>query len=53
MSSCWADEIWGKKLPGNSSRVLFYRGEDTPCYDDDTFRFLKKENNSIFIGAGG
>ena len=51
MSSCWADEIWGKKLPQGEYAPEYYseRGEDCPPrYDDDIFDFLKKENNEEY-----
>ena len=51
MSSCWADEIWGKKLPQGEYAPEYYseRGEDCPPrFDDDIFDFLKKENNEEY-----
>mgnify|MGYP001160822575 FL=1 len=51
MSTCWADEIWGKKLPQGEYAPEYYsaRGEDCPPrYDDDIFDFLKKENNEEY-----
>ena len=43
MSSCWADEIWGKKLPQGEYAPEYYsaRGEDCPPrYDQTRDEFL-------------
>ena len=57
MSSCWADEIWGKKLPQGEYAPEYYsaRGEDCPPrYDESKEEFLSngEEFSYIFTSAG-
>ena len=57
MSSCWADEIWGKKLPQGEYAPEYYsqRGEDCPPrYDETRDEFLSdgEEYSYIFTSAG-
>jgi hypothetical protein len=54
MSTCWADEIWGKKLPEGEFAPEYYtsRGEkledNAPRFDEDLFEYLSKENNEEY-----
>ena len=50
MSTCWADEIWGKKLPQGEYAPEYYsaRGEDCPPRLDTIFDFLDKNNNEEY-----
>ena len=44
MSTCWADEIWGKKLSKGTHAPEYYsaRGEDCPPrYDETREQFLR------------
>ena len=57
MSTCWADEIWGKKLPKGTYAPEYYsaRGEDCPPrYDETREQFLSdgEEYSYIFTSAG-
>ena len=57
MSTCWADEIWGKKLPKGEYAPEYYsaRGEDCPPrYDETREQFLSdgEEYSYIFTSAG-
>ena len=57
MSSCWADEIWGKKLPQGEYAPEYYsaRGENCPPrYDETREEFLSdgEEYSYIFTNAG-
>ena len=57
MSSCWADEIWGKKLPQGEYAPEYYsaRGENCPPrYDETCEEFLSdgEEYSYIFTSAG-
>ena len=57
MSSCWADEIWGKKLPQGEYTPEYYsaRGEDCPPrYDESKEEFLSngEEYSYVFTSAG-
>ena len=57
MSTCWADEIWGKKLPRGKYAPEYYsaRGEDCPPrYDQTRDEFLSngEEYSYIFTSAG-
>ena len=57
MSSCWADEIWGKKLPQGEYAPEYYsaRGENCPPrYDETREEFLSdgEEYSYIFTSAG-
>ena len=57
MSTCWADEIWGKKLPQGEYAPEYYsaRGEDCPPrYDQTRDEFLSngEEYSYIFTSAG-
>ena len=57
MSTCWADEIWGKKLPQGKYAPEYYsaRGEDCPPrYDQTRDEFLSdgEEFSYIFTSAG-
>ena len=57
MSTCWADEIWGKKLPEGEYAPEYYsaRGEDCPPrYDETREQFLSdgEEYSYIFTSAG-
>ena len=57
MSACWADEIWGKKLPQGEYAPEYYsaRGEDCPPrYDKTREQFLSdgEEYSYIFTSAG-
>ena len=40
MSTCWADELWGKKLPEGKYAPEYYslRGEDCPPRLDDSLK---------------
>ena len=57
MSSCWADEIWGKKLPQGEYAPEYYsaRGDNCPPrYDQTREEFLSngEEYSYIFTSAG-
>ena len=57
MSSCWADEIWGKKLPQGEYAPEYYsaRGENCPPRYDKTreeFLSMGEEFSYIFTSAG-
>jgi hypothetical protein len=57
MSSCWADEIWGKKLPQGEYAPEYYsaRGENCPPRYDETreeFLSMGEEFSYIFTSAG-
>ena len=57
MSSCWADEIWGKKLPQGEYAPEYYsaRGENCPPrYDQTREEYLSdgEEFSYIFTSAG-
>jgi len=57
MSSCWADEIWGKKLPQGEYTPEYYsaRGENCPPrYDQTREEFLSdgEEYSYVFTSAG-
>ena len=57
MSSCWADEIWGKKLPQGEYAPEYYsaRGENCPPrYDQTREEFLSdgEEYSYVFTSAG-
>ena len=57
MSSCWADEIWGKKLPQGEYAPEYYsaRGENCPPrYDQTREEFLSdgEEYSYVFTNAG-
>jgi hypothetical protein len=57
MSSCWADEIWVKKLPQGEYAPEYYsaRGENCPPrYDETREEFLSdgEEYSYIFTSAG-
>ena len=57
MSTCWADEIWGKKLPQGEYAPEYYsaRGENCPPrYDKTREEFLSdgEEFSYIFTSAG-
>ena len=57
MSSCWSDEIWGKKLPDGVYFPEYYsaRGENCPPrYDQTREEFLSngEEYSYIFTSAG-
>ena len=56
MSSCWADEIWGKKLPQGKYAPEYYsiRGEDCPPrYDDNMNMFLSNGEEYSYIFRNG
>ena len=50
MSSCWSDEVWGKKLPDGVYFPEYYsaRGENCPPRLDDLFEYLDKKNNEEY-----
>ena len=57
MSSCWSDEVWGKKLPDGVYFPEYYsaRGENCPPrYDQTREEFLSdgEEYSYIFTSAG-
>jgi hypothetical protein len=57
MSCCWADEIWGKKLPQGEYAPEYYsaRGENCPPrYDQTREEYLSdsEEYSYIFTSAG-
>jgi len=57
MSSCWSDEVWGKKLPDDVYFPEYYsaRGENCPPrYDQTREEFLSdgEEFSYIFTSAG-
>ena len=57
MSSCWADEIWGEKLPHGEYAPEYYsaRGENCPPRYDETreeFLSMGEEFSYIFTSAG-
>ena len=57
MSSCWADEIWGKKLPQGEYAPEYYsaRGEDCPPrLDNDLQEFFSdnEEYGYVYTNAG-
>ena len=52
MSSCWNDEIWGKKLPQGEYAPEYYsqRGEDCPPrYDNSVEDFLSNGEEYSYI----
>ena len=56
MSSCWADEIWGKKLPQGEYAPEYYsaRGEDCPPrYDETKEKFLSNGEEYSYIFRDG
>ena len=57
MSSCWADEIWGKKLTQGEYAPEYYsaRGENCPPRYDKTreeFLSMGEEYSYVFTSAG-
>jgi hypothetical protein len=54
MSTCWADEVWGKKLPEGEFAPEYYTGrgekleDNAPRFDDSIFDYLSKENNEEY-----
>ena len=56
MSSCWADEIWGEKLPQGEYAPEYYsaRGEDCPPrYDETKEKFLSNGEEFSYIFRDG
>jgi hypothetical protein len=56
MSSCWADEIWGEKLPQGEYAPEYYsaRGEDCPPrYDETKEKFLSNGEEYSYIFRDG
>ena len=56
MSSSWADEIWGKKLPQGEYAPEYYsaRGEDCPPrYDETKEKFLSNGEEYSYIFRDG
>lgn len=56
MSSCWNDEIWGKKLPQGEYAPEYYsqRGEDCPPrYDNSVEDFLSNGEEYSYIFRNG
>ena len=56
MSSCWADEIWGKKLPQGEYAPEYYsaRGENCPPrYDKDMEEFFSMGEEYSYIFRDG
>ena len=49
MSTCWADEVWGNKLPEGEFAPEYYTGrgekieDNAPRFDDSIFDYLSKE----------
>ena len=57
MSSCWADEIWGKKLPQGEYAPEYYslRGEDCPPRLDNNMEEFFSDNEEfgyVYTSAG-
>jgi len=57
MSSCWSDDVWGKKLPQGEYAPEYYsaRGENCPPrYDQTCEEYLSdgEEYSYIFTSAG-
>ena len=54
MSTCWADEVWGSKLPEGEYSPEYYtaRGEkledNEPRFDDSMIDYLTKDNNEEY-----
>ena len=54
MSTCWADEVWGNKLPEGEFAPEYYTGrgekieDNAPRFDDSIFDYLSKENNEEY-----
>jgi hypothetical protein len=54
MSTCWADEVWGNKLPKGEYSPEYYtaRGEkledNAPRFDDSMIDYLTKDNNEEY-----
>ena len=50
MSTCWADEIWGKKLPEGEYAPEYYsaRGENCPPSLMKLNEYLNKNNNEEY-----
>ena len=56
MSSCWADEIWGEKLPQGEYAPEYYsaRGEDCPPrYDETKEKFLSNGEEFSYVFRDG
>ena len=56
MSSCWNDEVWGKKLPVGKYAPEYYsaRGEDCPPrYDNSVEDFLSNGEEYSYIFRDG
>ena len=56
MSSCWNDEVWGKKLPQGEYAPEYYsaRGEDCPPrYDNCVEDFLSNGEEYSYIFRNG
>ena len=56
MSSCWADELWGKKLPEGKYAPEYYslRGEDCPPrLDKDLFEYLSNGEEYAYVWEEG
>ena len=56
MSSCWTDDIWGKKLPVGEYAPEYYsaRGEDCPPrYDNSVEDFLANGEEYSYIFRDG
>ena len=56
MSSCYSDQIWGKKLPKGTFKPEYYsaRGEDCPPrLDKDLFEFLSEGEEYSYVFSNG